>query len=105
PGAEEITDQWGDPLPAGARARLGTERWRHGNGIQEIVYSPDGRYLASRGRDHAIRLWQAGTGKLVHQFQATDTDFHAMAFSPDGKVLAAAAGNGRTASDFGVRRW
>jgi WD40 repeat protein len=36
-----------------------------------------------------VKLFDAATGKLLHQFDSEDDAFGAMAFSPDGKLLAA----------------
>ena len=39
-------DQFGDPLPKGAIARIGTLRW-NGRIILDLAYSPDGKRLAA----------------------------------------------------------
>jgi hypothetical protein len=56
-----------------------------------IRWSPDGRFLASSGRDNAIRLWDPATGECLHVLQDpdyADTMFYGVAWSPDGRLLA-----------------
>jgi WD40 repeat protein len=85
-GDPERTDLYGDPLPDGAVARLGTTRLRHADAIVSLACSPDGKTLASASKDHTLRLWDAATGKELHRYAE---GAESAAFSPDGKTLAA----------------
>src|SRR5262245_22318205 len=58
-------DGYGDPLPKGALARVGTARFRHGDGINALAWVPGGKVLATAGSDGAVRLWDAGSGREV----------------------------------------
>lgn len=85
-------DSHGDPLPPrDALKRLGTVRFRTGDGILSLAYSPDGKYIASGGRNDVVRLWEADTGKLVRTFK--EHWIWALTFSPDGKYLATGGAN------------
>lgn len=67
----------------------------HQYGVTGIVFHPDGKHLATCGRDTVVRLWQVADGKLVKEFgkprggQFKDWT-HAVAISAGGRWLAAA---------------
>jgi WD40 repeat protein len=84
------TDRYGEALPVGALARLGTTRFRPGHNVLSMAYAPDGRLLATAGGP-ILHLWDARTGRLVRQFEANPKGaVYAVRFSPNGKLLATA---------------
>ena len=53
--------------------------------VQTVVFSPDGKLIASGGYDSRLRLWNAKTG---HHIVTLRGGGPAVAFSPDGTLLA-----------------
>jgi WD40 repeat protein len=96
------------PLPPGAIARLGSYRFYHGPRVECAVLSPDGTRVASSAAypiyqhflppeekcDHerVIILWDARTGERIRELETWEGPLHNLAFSPDGKRLAATCG-------------
>src|SRR5262249_29912843 len=56
------TDQYGDPLPTGAVARLGTARFRHDGDPRAIAFAENGKTLIVK-TDFGYELFEAATGK------------------------------------------
>ncbi|HVU86049.1 MAG TPA: WD40 repeat domain-containing protein [Pirellulales bacterium] len=54
-------DALGDPLPNGARLRLGTVRFRPPSSVSDLALSPDGKTLVSIGEQ--LIIWDTDTGK------------------------------------------
>ena len=58
-----------------------------------MAYSPDSRYLAA-GIAGKVRIFEPSSGKLVAQLPSSSGEIGAVAFSPDGHLLAVGDGFG-----------
>ena len=80
--------------------------------VYAVAFSPDGKLLATAGADGYVRLWDPATRKPVGRIMHADfgdgmrkaagagqARVYAVAFSPDGKLLATAGADGH------VRLW
>lgn len=57
----------------------------HFGKVTSVVYSPDGRFIASR--DETIRIWDAQSGTAIRVMQGCQS-YGRLAYSPDGAKVA-----------------
>jgi WD40 repeat protein len=68
----------------------------HSKWIRKVVASRDGKFFASVADDMVCRVWEAATGKKVHELRGHSEKtpqhyfsmLYAVAFAPDGKQIA-----------------
>jgi WD40 repeat protein len=62
----------------------------HGEGVRtnDVVFSPDGKWIASTGNDSTVKVWAAQTGKVWLTLAGHTGSTFGTAFSPDGHTLA-----------------
>jgi WD40 repeat protein len=97
-----------DGLPRGAYAQFGSHRFYHGPGLRFAVFSPDGSRIATTAQygyfshypegqketyGRTIVLWDAATGERLREVQVPRAPLYCLAFSGDGRRLAAASGS------------
>jgi WD40 repeat protein len=89
-------------------AVTGGELRRFAHPGHAVAFSPDGALVASSSRDQGIKVWEAATG--TPRLAIEGRCFGGVAFSPDGKTLAAGgylaqdAGQGKARADR-LRLW
>ena len=86
--------------PDGAQVAFGNYIWDavtgkllfplsgHTNIVHNVVYSVDGKRLATTSRDRTVRVWDAATGEELLTLWGHKAPVYPVAFSSDGKHLA-----------------
>ncbi|HEY2953292.1 MAG TPA: c-type cytochrome domain-containing protein, partial [Verrucomicrobiae bacterium] len=100
----------GDLLASGSYREV--KLWRHPRNVQKLSFaaatprglktvtvSPDGKWIATGGDDHVVKLWSAANGRLAKEFPGHTAAILALRFSPDNTKLVS------TSTDKSLRVW
>jgi WD40 repeat protein/predicted Ser/Thr protein kinase len=86
-GDNSITQLW-DASTRKVRATLD-----HPDGAFLPMFSPDGKTLATRSRDGAVKLWDVTTAQVTASLECQSEEYqYRHTFSPDGKILSVIEG-------------
>ena len=71
----------------------------HRGHSDDVVFSPDGKCLASCGEDMTVRVWSTESGAMLHTIVGHEGAVMGVDIAPDGKTLASCS------EDKTVRLW
>src|SRR5262245_8842388 len=65
----------------------------HEDSVSSVVFSPDGKTLASGSGDKTVKLWDVASRQNLATLNGYEDSVWSVAFSPDGKTLASGSGD------------
>ena len=60
----------------------------HTKSVRLVLFSPDGKYIASASEDKTIKLWLVASGECLKTLTGHNSTLKSLSFSPDGKYIA-----------------
>jgi WD40 repeat protein len=95
----EKADVPANQFPAGGVLQLGATRLRHGGGVSQLVFAPDGTKVAAYGGGH-LSIWDARTGGVVRRAGLPAAFPASLVWLADGRGIAALHGSDGSAWEF-----
>jgi WD40 repeat protein len=85
-------------VQASSQRPAGPHDWRFGGpgypDVRVMQFSADGKWLVTGGDERAVRVWEVATGKQVTRFDGHLAGLNTVSFTPDGRSVASAGGDG-----------
>jgi WD40 repeat protein len=66
---------------------------KHNSTVNNVIFTPDGKYVSTASNDNKIYLWDVYTGQQVTKPIDLDSPIDSVVFSPDGKCVATKSDN------------
>jgi WD40 repeat protein len=97
PDGNTLATGFGDPGGLGVwNVSTRQNVWRvptQAEGPRQVVWSNNGRLIASAGGDRVAQVWSADSGKLLQTLKGHQFPVSSVVFSPDGKRVASVSFN------------
>ena len=87
-----VGDRDGNPLPAGAIARLGSLRLRHAAHVNCLTFTRDAKHIIAGSRLGDVRIWDVDSGREVRSLPGHRLGVNCLTVSLDGKFLVSTGG-------------
>ena len=68
----------------------------HGRGVSNVVFSRDGKMIATGGTDNTIKIWDVASRSELRTLTGHTGSIESLDFAPDGHLLASASEDGST---------
>jgi eukaryotic-like serine/threonine-protein kinase len=66
----------------------------HTDNVEDVAFTPDGKYVVTAGHDRTARIWETATWTLQSVLKGHQEVIYGLDISPDGRTLATASWDG-----------